>query len=213
MLPEEQKKIINEIKQLFDNAEKVSKSMETVIFEDEAGLDVTVINQLRYVGQHLLRYFSDPDLPIEELEKAKRHAQRALYDAHDCRAQFAINEIEGFEQDCRNRYGYILEVFPEYTDMLGLRDETLDFIAASADSRENYYDRLMEYASKLEKFVRKLPHIRFQINAKIELAQKAEQEEKEKEKKGKIWDLMSKTIIAIVSAIIGVIATYYFRGE
>ena len=114
MIPEEQQKIINEIKQLFDNAEKVSKSMETVIFEDEAGLDVSVINQLRYVGQHLLRCFSDPQLPIEELEKAKRHAERALYDAHDLRIQHAFNQVSEFEQDCRDKNQYISGAFPDY---------------------------------------------------------------------------------------------------
>lgn len=147
--------------------------METVIFEDEAGLDVTVINQLRYVGQHLLRCFSDPQLPIEELERAKRHAERALYDAHDLRIQHALNQISEFEQDCRDKNQYISGAFPDYADMLGVRDDARQFIANNnAESREDFYGTLEEYADKLEVFTRKLPHIRQQINAQLESRRK-----------------------------------------
>jgi len=80
-VPSEDQSTIREICALFTEAEHAIKEVE-----DSGGeLIVPAVNQLRYTGNHLVRYLSDPGVEAarDELDDAIKHCKRATYDAYE----------------------------------------------------------------------------------------------------------------------------------
>jgi hypothetical protein len=96
--------------QLFAKAEQCIKDIE----HNSEGLDIPSINELRYFGWHLLKALTKNNL--EELNKAKNHAKRAIFDA--CEAQIVSNltAIEKFQDDYR--IVNVSEVLRNYSDLM-----------------------------------------------------------------------------------------------
>ena len=80
-LPDQFRGQVREICRLYNTAESDLKNIGRV----EQELLITAVNQLRYAGQHLLRALDsdNADRIDSELDAAKRHCQRAIYDVND----------------------------------------------------------------------------------------------------------------------------------
>ncbi len=90
---------LQEICVLFTEAERAIKEVE-----DTGGeLIVPAVNQLRYTGNHLIRYLSDPAVEAAryELADAIKHCKRATYDAYEAAILHQLMELKKFKDDYR----------------------------------------------------------------------------------------------------------------
>lgn len=84
---------------------------------DENGVDIPAINELRYAGRHILNGLvakSDAEKEDQFL-RAKRHCQRALYDAYDGAIFYRLRCFQEFEHDYR--LVSVLTVVPEFVSI------------------------------------------------------------------------------------------------
>jgi hypothetical protein len=98
--PLDQQQTLTEICDLFKKAERAIKEVEDIGGE----LVVPAVNQLRYTGNHLIRYLSDPlgSTAMDELGDAVKHCKRAAYDAYEAAILNQLMEYQKFKDDYRN---------------------------------------------------------------------------------------------------------------
>jgi hypothetical protein len=98
--PLDQQQTLTEICDLFKKAERAIKEVEDIGGE----LVVPAVNQLRYTGNHLIRYLSDPlgSTAMDELGDAVKHCKRAAYDAYEAAILNQLMEYRKFKDDYRN---------------------------------------------------------------------------------------------------------------
>lgn len=106
---------IREISNLYNTAEADLKNIGRI----RNALIVTGINQCRYAGQHLLRALTADDRKKVEdnLDAAKRHVQRAIYDINDSAIQYYLREID----DLRTKHFPTVDfasVVPQYGEIM-----------------------------------------------------------------------------------------------
>ncbi|MCC6598083.1 MAG: hypothetical protein IT559_04780 [Alphaproteobacteria bacterium] len=145
---------------LFNKAEAAIKKIE-----HEEGLDFPSVNQLRYVGRHLIDFLNNND--VEELRKAKRHCKRAIYDANDIGIQFYIEDIDLFKDDYKDVV--IQDVLTKYLDYLDDRDAAEDFLEhgrQAGDDRDAFYEAAGEHYEKLKIAARDMERCREELNKK-----------------------------------------------
>lgn len=156
-LPKEQ---VEEVANLFEKAEQCIKDIE----HDGEGLDIPSINELRYFAWHLLKALTSNNL--DELNKAKNHAKRAIYDA--CEAQIVANltAIAQFKNDYR--LINVTEVIKNFTDLMIAAENARIFIKdRNGESREDYYEKCQEHVVILENINTVLAAARNDLNVKI----------------------------------------------
>ena len=112
-IPPEYEEPVQEIRDLYDEAEAALKTVGRVRNE----LCVAAVNQLRYAGQHLVRALAETDEAIikDELGAAKRHALRAIYDVYDASIQFHLDEINQIRKTYPVNFK---DVVPDYTSII-----------------------------------------------------------------------------------------------
>lgn len=180
-----------ELYDLFRKAELALKEVE----ELEKELNVPSLNQLRYAGKHLLDFLGGKDAQNEEeLQKAKRHIQRAIYDAYEAGILGILEYIDKFH----NRYGALpklREQISEYDDFMDQADAANDLIDKARiayDSREIFYDQCQPHLKKMYVFQRRLKRIEPVLGEIL------------RQKKVKFWHY----VIGVSGAVIGAIITY-----
>lgn len=124
---------LNNIVELFSEAEEAIKYIED--FGGE--LVVPAINQLRYTGNHLVRYLGkmEPD----ELRDAAKHAKRATYDAYEAVIVYHLLEYKKFQDDYRKVQ--IIKAVPDYPEIQASIEEARKFIRENSESKtrgDNY---------------------------------------------------------------------------
>ncbi len=140
---------IQQIQRLYNTAEADLKNVGRI----EHSLIVTGVNQCRYVGQHLLRALvADDDERIRsELDAAKKHAQRAIYDINDSAIQFYIQQID----DLRYRHFPTVDfasVVPDYSDVvatLAKARSLVEITREALEDREKYYQEVRSAVASL----------------------------------------------------------------
>lgn len=152
-----------DIKSLFHRAEDRIKRVESN--DKDSGVVVPAINELRYAGFHLLEASTadnDEDCS-EQLQRAKRHCQRAVYDAVEVAALDRLDRFDMFDQDYRLvSFG---EIIPDYTDKKRYVREVREFInETSREEREQKYQQCEEYLDNLDSIVNQLDDARPDIN-------------------------------------------------
>jgi len=83
--------LLKEVQGLYDLAEKRIKQVEVI----GQGLILPAVNALRYAGRHLVdavNFDTDCD-PEDELNKAKKHCRRSIYDASEAGVIFLRKKI------------------------------------------------------------------------------------------------------------------------
>lgn len=142
-LPPEYEEPVQEIRDLYDKAEADLKTVGRV----RNDLCVAAVNQLRYAGQHLVRALAETDATKinNDLDAAKRHALRAIYDVNDASIQYHLYEINRI----RTTYPVNLnDIVPEYTSIMKAVQRASDHIEQK--SYENRKDRKMLYREMRE---------------------------------------------------------------
>lgn len=163
--PADHRQTLQEIRDLFAEAEQVIKEVED--FGGE--LVVPAANQLRYTGNHLIRYLADPDCAAaeEELFDAIKHCKRATYDAYEAAILYQLMEFQKFKDDYRNTI--VTDVIPSYSDILAQVAEARDFARKNNQSktRGESYQAGREHLEVITRNVSKLNAAREELNKKI----------------------------------------------
>jgi len=134
------------------------------------GVELAAVNQLRYAGNHVLRSVlaqeggrnAERD---EEMQRALRHCERALYDAYDAAVFFRLAQFQQFQHDYRAVP--VTEVIPTYPDIrLQVRKarDLLRTARSSADSRGDFYRQVREIHATLAESMDLLDEAREELN-------------------------------------------------
>jgi hypothetical protein len=182
---------LNEVRNLFNEAEKALKTVEHLHGE---GIIVPAINELRYAGNHLLRAAAaiDPDEKQKNIERAKNHCKRAHYDAIEIGVIAYLEKFDKFHNDYR--LIPIRPVIPEYPHYLKVRRTVLNFVEdASPEQRHKFHTQLDSYFKELKEILDNLEDYREDLNKSMAIRRMAA--------------LTSFVMIAL--AIPGAIAAYF----
>ena len=85
---------------------------------DGSGADIASVNELRYAGNHLLQALtaSDQGSVDDQLQRALRHCERALYDAYDGAVYYRLTQFKLFRKDYRKVV--ISDTIPDYITLV-----------------------------------------------------------------------------------------------
>jgi hypothetical protein len=157
------------IRDLFAKAEQRLKVIEA---RPGAGLEIPSVNQLRYAGYHLLAYVVDGSTP--DLEKAKGHCQRAIYDAYELELGFYIDTFGTFCEEFLELP--ISETIPEFLNWVEAYQSAQTVVASrrQADGREKYYAQLEPHIETLGAIEKRLPAARDQLARKRRMLHREE---------------------------------------
>ena len=194
----DQKKQIQEIISLFRNAERLVKRIE----ELESAISIPSINELRYAGYHLccalvgdgcLDPQGDPtnetaDALSEDerfdiqIASAMRHCKRALYDAHEIGIVHHLASIRAFEEKHASDSDLVLEVIPDYPDLLAHAADASDLLnqarQKNQEDRDVYYAVAGPYHNRLGGLAKKLRIQDSLIMTQVKRRRKKEAEER-----------------------------------
>lgn len=188
---------VAEILSLFQKAEERLKKAE----HQCNGLHIPSLNELRYVGHHLLNGLNAV-VPSEieyEFQEAESHCKRAIFDAVEIRLIDHLQRIERFEYDFRE-----IEIVHIVTDYLALRGKYLavkkTLREVDQTCREEYLEKCEEHLAHLESFTEA-----------IDLAKPELQKAIARERKDSRTVLINITIglLGLSIAIAGVAIAYY----
>lgn len=193
-LPKEK---VKELQLLFAQAEAIVKELER---HDGDGLDIPSINELRYVGYHVLNalvadHAYGRDL---ELDKAKRHVQRAIYDAYEARTMNVIDQIDLFMDDYR--LIQVSLVIKDYASLKVEVDQVRRFIGdvqKQADSRDEKYQGCEQHLKRLEEINTQFQAARDDLN--VIIAQKRRETLR--------W--LVGVVIAVLVAVVGLVVKFF----
>ncbi|PZQ44290.1 MAG: hypothetical protein DI551_10415 [Micavibrio aeruginosavorus] len=160
----EEQRLLAETRALYDKAEGAIKSIEHVV-----GLDIPSVNQLRYAGRHLIDYASaNCSDPLEEIKKAKRHCQRAIYDANDASIQLLIHEVGAFQADYKDVE--VTDIYPNYMGLLRAKTDAVNFLEqrrTDGQDRETVYSECEAHRTSLSAMVDEIPYAREELNKRV----------------------------------------------
>jgi len=156
---------------LFHTAEREIKKIERL----DGNLSIPSINELRYAGYHLACAWQasqrfDGNKAPEEIEKAARHCQRAIYDAHEIGVQYHLTRITQFQDDYRKFP--VTDVIKDYGALRVEVREANEFIQVIAEDhhgeREQYYAQCGTHYDCIKRIADTFDEHRDPINAKID---------------------------------------------
>ncbi|MBF0098191.1 MAG: hypothetical protein HQM04_14895 [Magnetococcales bacterium] len=169
---------IAELKQYYDAAEATLKEGECA----QNAISTPAINELRYAGQHLLRYLTgstepslepDDDDGDDEWENAAKHCKRAMFDAAEAPVQFYMKQIRVFQEDYRKEV--VTDVVAGYVKMMVRVDAINQEVSAIAKgSRQKFAEKVRNHVQELADINSQLRVAREELNKKITLRKKQE---------------------------------------
>jgi len=154
-----------EIVALFEKAESRIKILE--LLHDE-GLFFHPVNQLRYAGFHIVNALktTDIDEEIEQWKRAKRHCQRAVYDASEMALVYCLSEIEGFKNDYKS-----VDISPtvdNYLDIVSMARNGQELLeSVDHEHREEKYQECDDMFDELKPHVDRLNDARPELNKRL----------------------------------------------
>jgi hypothetical protein len=174
------------VHELFGQAEKRIKLVEQLDQE----IVIPAINQLRYVGQHVLESLmsNDQEERRKHIEEAEIHASRAAYDALEAGTLDLLLEFEQFRTDFRMIT--VGDVIPDFLDLCQTVAKTRD-VLSNLDNR-NHCNMHAELQSHFEKLL--------EINQRLTVARE------ELTKKLKNWRLgVAVGLAGVIVGLLGII--------
>jgi hypothetical protein len=165
LTPDEHQQVLQEICDLFKEAEQAIKEVE-----DTGGeLIVPAVNQLRYTGNHLIRYLSDPSCAkaADELADAAKHCKRATYDAYEAAILHQLMEYQKFKDDYRTTL--VSVVIPNYSELTQQIEQARAFARSNNKSktRGDFYAAGRDHLKNIVDGVSKLNVNRDELNKQI----------------------------------------------
>jgi len=158
----EQLTAIKSIVTLFEEAEIKLKEVEQFTQD----LSIPSINELRYAGYHLAKAMcyeeTDDNNQLNcEIDKAKGHCKRAVYDAHEMGIIYVLEKIKLFDEKYTDYMSVVVEVIPNYSEKVLLKShEASSFIAnikgSHRDNRDNFYTACEPHYISLKNIVTQL---------------------------------------------------------
>lgn len=138
---------------------------------EENGVDVPAINELRYAGRHILNgLVAESDAEREDqLLRAKRHCQRALYDAYDGAIYYRLQCFQEFEHDYR--LVSVPKVIPEFVSIKAQVTAARKFLEdarTQSVQRGDYYEEAKGVYGALTSALALLDAARGELNKEIE---------------------------------------------
>ena len=187
---------IRELRDLYKKAEDAIHSLGIT----GSGVDTAAVNELRYAGNHLLRALTTDSKAEadDQMVRATRHCQRALYDAYDGAIYYQLDQFKVFRNDYRTVV--ITEVVSDYLDIatrMNAARDTLEEARRSTSDRSAYYAKVEERYGSMAADMDRLSAAREELNKKIV----------EKSVSFTRWAV--NALIAIAGVAAGAIVTYF----
>jgi hypothetical protein len=137
----ENQSTFNKICDSFRSAEDRIKEIEW-----RAGLDIPSVNELRYVGFHLIHAIQSSDIKEqdEQLRRAFRHCRRAEYDAVELGILSSLEAVAEFQESYRS-----LAVIDHVKDYIGIlkfceKIKQRQGLSAESEYRDEYYESVQK---------------------------------------------------------------------
>ena len=129
----ETQKLFLEFESEYDSADELCKQVQ--LFRQEAG--IPAINEMRYAGYHLRQALSANAQigDIDQLRKAKSHAQRACYEAAEAGLVLALKEIHLFRDDYKTVV--VTGDIKDYVDILTKSQEAQRRLGVARQTGDN----------------------------------------------------------------------------
>ena len=111
------------------------------------GADTAAVNELRYAGNHILRSLTTTDdkESADELNRAMRHCERAVYDAYDSAIYYHLSRFNKFREQYANMV--ISDVVPNYLELSKSMTQAKRLLAKAREdnsNRSDYYAQVRE---------------------------------------------------------------------
>ena len=155
---------IVEIRRLYDTADALARE----VGDCRAEVQIPAINELRYAGCHILNAINDDgSVNDDELDKAKSHCQRAMYEAAEAGIMYCADEIKAFSRTFSDLV--ISEVVTDYHRMLARAQHAVDFVVRGRSERtsvEEHVEAYMREFRELLEIVQVFDASRDDLNAK-----------------------------------------------
>lgn len=153
------------VRELFALAEKRIKLVEELNVE----IVIPAVNQLRYVGQHVLEsLFSDDDGHNKHIQEAEVHASRAAYDALEAGTLELLLEFRQFKDDFRMIT--IGDVIPDYLNICETVDNSRTIISNLNNRRNSImHDELQSHFETLLQISHRLTIAREELTKKLNI--------------------------------------------
>lgn len=158
----EQLTAIKSIVTLFEESEIKLKEVEQFTQD----LSIPSINELRYAGYHLAKAIcyeetGDNNQLNCEIDKAKGHCKRAVYDAHEMGIIYVLEKIKLFNEQYTDHMSVVVEVMPNYSETVLLESSKAssciaDIKNSHRDNRDNFYTACEPYYTSLKNIVTQL---------------------------------------------------------
>ncbi len=137
----------------FQQAEGTTKEAE-ITFR-VTGLFVPVLNELRYAGYHLAKWNLTRN--NDTLEKARGHAQRALYDAKELVLYGYLDLVDAIIDGFGKHKGLLVKISPDYPKLKKKILEAKTFSSTKPDSddfsaRERFIKNCEKHIESLKEF-------------------------------------------------------------
>jgi len=133
---------LEEVKELYALAKNQIKQLEAM----GEGISIPAINELRYVGEHIL-HASTADNENEkslQLDKAEARCWRAISDGAELGSIFALEKLKGYQEEYKGLS--VTEYIPEYTEILDLAVRLQSLLVKSdAIDPQKYYIEVNKY--------------------------------------------------------------------
>lgn len=150
----------------FRAAENYLKTVEL----DSDNVDIPSINELRYVSYHTIKALECTEqlAQEEEINRARRHCQRASYDAVELALLMGLAKVKSFKEAYENQC-----VTDEVPDYLKLKKEVREIQAFmkeagfNSDTKEAYYEKALEKWTRLKEIVEHLEDASDLLNGRI----------------------------------------------
>ncbi|VVH59088.1 hypothetical protein BSPCLSOX_1885 [uncultured Gammaproteobacteria bacterium] len=189
---------------LFEQAETKIKNAELITSE---GVLIPSINELRYVGHHIVRSLLSDDAKEIQAERVRaiNHVKRAIYDIDESLLIYYIESAVNFKEKY-NDSGFTTEVVTDYPEKLAMLDEANKSIQQLREDNNNYQDREQFY-QKLNPYLDKLSEIVaiFEQSAPLIANKQQDKDNKQQDKDNQDRKSKRRFIIMAFIGIIGII--------
>jgi len=165
-LPKEFVRHLLDLRDLYENAEAGNTKLESL----GEGIQLPVVNELRYAGRHMVDALvcSDQSSSLEELSKAKKHCKRAKYDVAKGGLLYCVRRVTRFKDDYRKLQ--LLILVPNYNEISRRFADAIELLGKhkNLESKESYYDELEEMLDFLKEDEKNLESMRGDLNKELE---------------------------------------------
>lgn len=151
--------------ELFKTIEPLQKEVEGL----GNGLDGPALNEVRNATYHLLEALcGDQSQRVDQIRKAERHAQRAIYDCSEATILSELEKLRLFKDDYR--LIVIGETLPSYQQYMLSADEAknrIDDARKNQENRNQFYQAVQEDTKELKRINASCAAAREELNKRI----------------------------------------------